>query len=75
MIQSSEANEELEIERERENWKYPLPRISGEWVFPVFDLQRHDLIQNGPNQDLEKSDESYLKDAKDIFPNFILLEN
>ncbi|XP_049938758.1 zinc finger MYM-type protein 5-like [Schistocerca serialis cubense] len=35
----------------------------GEWVFPVTDLQHHDLIQNGPHQNLEKPDESYPKDA------------
>ncbi|CAG4984980.1 unnamed protein product [Parnassius apollo] len=33
----------------------------GKWIFPVNDSQRHDLIQNGSNQDLEKSDDSYPK--------------
>ncbi|KAF2879931.1 hypothetical protein ILUMI_26260 [Ignelater luminosus] len=35
----------------------------GNWVFPVTDSQRHDLIQKGLDQNLEKSDESYPKDA------------
>ncbi|GFW02986.1 TTF-type domain-containing protein [Trichonephila clavipes] len=72
MIQMSEPSKKLESETMcdsenrvqgvhlRESF---IDSDSGKWVFPVNDWQRHDLIQNGPNQDLEKSDESYPKDT------------
>ncbi|GFX19585.1 uncharacterized protein TNCV_2074931 [Trichonephila clavipes] len=72
MIQMSEPNQELESETmcDSENQVQGvhlresfIDLDPGKWVFPVNDSQRHDLIQNGPNQDLEISDESYPKDA------------
>ncbi|GFW27576.1 hypothetical protein TNCV_4282771 [Trichonephila clavipes] len=65
MIQMSEPNKELESETmcDSENQVQGvhlresfIDLDPGKWVFPVNDLQCHDLIQNGPNQDLEKSD-------------------
>lgn len=73
VIQVSELNKEFESENicETENQEETihLRRESfvdldpGKWVFPITDLQRHDLIQNGPYQNLEISDEEYPKDA------------
>ncbi|GFT81442.1 zinc finger MYM-type protein 5 [Trichonephila clavipes] len=72
IMQMSEPNKELESETmcDSENQVQEvhlresfIDLDPGKWVFPVNDLQRHDLIQNGPNQDLEQSDESYPKDA------------
>lgn len=72
VTQISESNKELESEymcdsenQEQEvHLSEPLIDLDpGKWVFPLNDAQRHDLIQNGPDQDLEKSDENYPKDA------------
>ena len=49
---------------------------AGNWTFPITDSQRHDLIQNSPHQNIEKSDESYPKDANNRrFSKFHLREN
>ncbi|GFT32832.1 TTF-type domain-containing protein [Trichonephila clavipes] len=72
MIQMSEPNKELESETmcDSENQVQGshlresfIDLDPGKWVFPVNDSQRHDVIQNRPNQDLDKSGESYPKDA------------
>ncbi|GFW36432.1 zinc finger MYM-type protein 5 [Trichonephila clavipes] len=72
MIQMSEPNKELESEMmcDSENQVQGvhlresfIDLDPGKWAFPVNYSQRHDLVQNGPNQDLEKSDESYPKDS------------
>ncbi|XP_047124926.1 zinc finger MYM-type protein 5-like [Hydra vulgaris] len=36
---------------------------AGKWTFPITDCQRHALIQNNLHQNIEKSNESYLKDT------------
>lgn len=34
----------------------------GMWTFPITDSQRHDIVQSGPTQQLNNSDEDYPKD-------------
>lgn len=34
----------------------------GMWMFPITDSQRHDIVQSGPTQQLNNSDEDYPKD-------------
>ncbi|XP_026482054.1 zinc finger MYM-type protein 5-like [Ctenocephalides felis] len=72
MIQVSEPNKELESETMCDS-KNQVQEVHlkesfidldpGKWVLPLNNAQRHDLIQNGLNQNLGISDESSPKDA------------
>ncbi|XP_067121206.1 uncharacterized protein [Centruroides vittatus] len=42
----------------------------GSWTFPIMDSQRHDIVQSGPTQQLNNSDEDYPKD--DDHRNFLI---
>ncbi|XP_060866247.1 uncharacterized protein LOC132941980 [Metopolophium dirhodum] len=70
----SKYNEELTKEMHKQEIVLSEPLMSldpGKWVFPLSGSQRHDLVQNGPQQMLDTCDENYpLDNNKRHFSNF-----